>query len=79
MNTKCIFLRTLVILTMSSTFLSCSDNDEPKSEDNSSVKEKALQAAMIPYINNTVIPTYQGMADNAILMSEACNEMLEAF
>ena len=79
MNTKCIFLKSLVILIMSSTLLSCSDNGEPKTEDNSSVKENALQTAMIPYINNTVIPTYQGMADNAILMSEACNEMLEAF
>lgn len=57
---------------------SCSDsknNDEP--EDNS--KNELLQAALTPYVQNTVIPTYKGMADNAILMSEACNAMQEAF
>lgn len=44
-----------------------------------SVKESMFKDAIIPYIDNTVVPTYKGMADNAILMSEACNEIFYAF
>lgn len=79
MKTKRILFKTMVIMAITSSLLSCSNNDEPDLSNEPSAKEQALQAAILPYINNTVIPTYKGMADNAILMSEACNEMLEAF
>lgn len=79
MKTKRILFKTMVIMAITSSLLSCSNNDEPDLSNEPSAKEQALQAAILPYINNTVIPTYRGMADNAILMSEACNEMLEAF
>lgn len=42
-------------------------------------KEEAFKNATIPYVDHTVIPTYKGMADNAILMSEACDEIYDAF
>ncbi len=42
-------------------------------------KEAALQSAMAPYVNNTVIATYKGMADNAIALSEACAVILEKY
>ena len=42
-------------------------------------KEEAFKNAIIPYVDHTVIPTYKGMADNAILMSEACDEIYDAF
>ncbi|MBQ8493008.1 MAG: hypothetical protein IJ464_01855 [Alistipes sp.] len=35
-------------------------------------KEEAFEAAIIPYIDRTVVPTYRGMADNALLLAEAC-------
>lgn len=38
-------------------------------------KEEAFKSAIIPYINNTVVPTYRGMADNALLLAEACAEI----
>ena len=79
MNNKSIFLKTMVVMAFASSLLSCSNNDEPAVNNEPSAKEQALQAAMVPYVNNTVIPTYRGMADNAILMSDACNEMLDAF
>ena len=79
MKTKRILFKTMVIMAITSSLLSCSNNDEPNLSNEPSAKEQALQAAILPYINNTIIPTYKGMADNAILMSEACNEMLEAF
>ncbi|MBQ4498755.1 MAG: hypothetical protein II985_00780 [Alistipes sp.] len=41
-------------------------------------KELALESAIIPYIDNTVVPTYRGMADNALLLAEACAEIQSA-
>lgn len=58
----------------------CSDDDpavEPIPE--GPTKEEMFEAAITPYINNTVVPTYKGMADNAILMADACAEIAEAF
>lgn len=58
----------------------CSDDDDNNSSDNGlSQKEKTFKAAIVPYVNNTIVPTYKGMADNAILMSDACNAIAEAF
>lgn len=57
---------------------SCS-NDDNVIDAGASQKEQMLAAAVTPYIDNTVLPTYKGMADNAILMSKACDNMLEAF
>ncbi|MDE7377365.1 MAG: hypothetical protein K2N13_00185 [Paraprevotella sp.] len=56
---------------------SCSE-DEPapvQVEDN----EVLLQRALTPYVNHTVIPTYRSMADNCMLLSDKCNEMLDKF
>lgn len=58
---------------------SCSDNNNTPSTDESSTKDTMLQAALTPYVQNTVIPTYKGMADNAILMSAACDSIQSAF
>lgn len=58
----------------------CGDDDDNNSSDNGlSQKEKTFKAAIVPYVNNTIVPTYKGMADNAILMSDACNAIAEAF
>ena len=54
-------------------------DQEPDAIGLGSEKEAFLKAAIEPYINNTVIPTYKGMADNAVMLSEACNSMREAF
>lgn len=66
---------TLVLSSVSA----CSDDDESAPAETISAKEQMFKAAMTPYINNTIIPTYKGMADNAILMSDACNTILEAY
>lgn len=58
---------------------SCQESDEPTPNEGLSEKEEMFKAAMNPYINHTVIPTYKGMADNAILMADACNEIKAAF
>ena len=53
-------------------------SDEPI-DSKMSKKEQMLCAAITPYVDNTVLPTYKGMADNAILMCKACDDILEAF
>ena len=58
--------------------VACSD-DNTAIEEETSLKEEMFKAAVEPYINHTVIPTYKGMADNAILMSDACNDIFDAF
>lgn len=63
---------------MSVAFASC-ENKKTDEPDALSAKEQAFKNAIIPYVDNTVIPVYKGMADNAILMSAACDDIYEAF
>lgn len=58
-------------------FTSC--NEDNQGDDELDSKSKMFQAAIVPYVDNTIVPTYKGMADNAILISNACNDMYEAF
>lgn len=51
----------------------CSDSDDDAMyNDNLSAKEEAISRAALPYINNTVLPTYKSMADAAIELHECC-------
>lgn len=60
-------------------FTACSDDDNNGTDNEMSQKEKTFKVAIVPYVDNTIVPTYKGMADNAILMSDACNAIAEAF
>lgn len=40
-------------------------------------KEAALQKAMTPYVNNTVIATYSGMADEGLVLLTQCRQILD--
>ncbi len=42
----------------------------------SSEKEAALQQAVTPYVNNTVIATYSGMADAGMTLLDQCEQIL---
>lgn len=42
-------------------------------------KEQALNDAVIPYVDNTVVSTYRSLADGALKLMKACNEAKEAF
>ena len=66
---------------MSTSMVACSDDDdEPSTEEQTpSEKEVALKKALIPYVDNTVVPTYKGMADHAVALSKQCDAMYEAF
>lgn len=60
-------------------FTSCSDDNNPSTEVTQSEKEQALQKAAIPYVNNTVLPTYTAMADAAIELYNDCETIKEKF
>ena len=75
---------------MSTSMVACSDDDDDviiEEEDNNGegegdkvdAKEVAFQKALIPYVDNTVIPTYRNMADHAVALSKACDAIYEAF
>ncbi len=53
--------------------VSCSDNNDDLEV--KSAKELALEAAIDPYVDNTVLPVYAEMADKAILLSDLCETM----
>ncbi|MBQ8565904.1 MAG: hypothetical protein IJ442_08770 [Bacteroidaceae bacterium] len=77
MKQKRLFVWLLCGALMITGLAACGDpdgGDEPPTG-----KEEAFKNAIIPYVDHTVIPTYKGMADNAILMSEACDEIYDAF
>ncbi len=42
-------------------------------------KDALLEAAMEPYVNKVVIPTYKGMAEEAYELSELCTAILEKY
>ena len=65
---------------MSTTMVACSDDDdEPSVDQQVSEKEEAFKKALVPYVDNTVIPTYKNMADHAVALSKACDAIYDAF
>lgn len=67
-------------LMLATGFAACSDDDDPiVNPDELSAKETALQAAATPYVNNTVLPTYKGMADAAIILADSCAIIRDKF
>ena len=64
---------------MSTSMVACSDDDDPEADQTVSDKEVALQKALVPYVDNTVVPTYKNMADHAVALSKACDAMMDAF
>lgn len=74
---KKIFKTVLCIALGAMTFTACERGNGGEGGE-LSAKEMALKSAVNPYIDNVVVSTYKGMADNAVLLAEKCNEMKEA-
>ena len=64
---------------MTTGMVACDDDDVVEEEAAISSKEVAFQKALVPYVDNTVIPTYKNMADHAVELSNACDAMMSAF
>lgn len=54
------------------------DDDDNKMEEGLSEQEKVLKSVIEDYINNSVVPTYKGLADAAIELSDLCERMRDA-
>lgn len=74
---KILFIATIVATSMFTSCDSTGNPDQPTEE--MSAKELALQKATIAYIDNTVVPTYKGMADAAIELAKTTDQMLIDF
>lgn len=72
MNSKVLIVAALAAM-MSLT--ACSDSDDNGQQQELNGKEQTLKKAAAAYVNNTVLPTYKGMADAAIQLSDLCNTM----
>ena len=65
---------------MAASFTACDDDNNGNPGDGElSAKDQALKEAITPYVDNTVIPTYKTMADEAIMLSTLCDEVRDLF
>lgn len=78
MKNKFLSLTFIAAMALGMAMTSCSDdNDGPTPGDELSPKEQSLQKAAVAYVGNTVLPTYKGMADNAVKLYELCEAISE--
>lgn len=68
----------MAALAATTLFTACEQQSQ-EGNDEMSEKEIALQKATIAYIDNTVVPTYKGMADAAIQLATTTEQMLADF
>ena len=62
-------------------FAACSDDDDPTTTPDPnelSKQEQTLKLVIEDYVNNSVVPTYTGLADACIDLANACREMCNA-
>ncbi|MCH5328160.1 MAG: hypothetical protein J1E02_03990 [Coprobacter sp.] len=71
------FFYAAAVFPLAAAFCACDKNNDPDITEYD--KEKAFKTALIPYVDHTIVPTYKGMADNAILLADACNDIFDAF
>lgn len=57
----------------------CSDDNDGQGGSIHDAREQSLEAAAIDFVDQTVIPTYKGLADETIALTEACEAMQDAF
>lgn len=58
--------------------VSCSDDNDIKNNDIVDQQEAALKLVVEDYVNNTVVPTYRGLADATVRLAEVCDKMCES-
>ncbi len=68
-------LAVLACMAMTVGFTAC-EPENVETVDNA--KEKLFQSITSDYVDYTIVPTYKGMADNAILLADACVDIQEA-
>ncbi len=72
MDFKKIFNKSLVVLTVATAMVSCSDNNnEPTPGDSNAEK----QAILSQYVNKVVVPTYKSLADASMELADLCADL----
>lgn len=71
--TKALFVAMAATCAMNLT--SCDDDDNNGSDNGAVVADTVLKSANAQFVNNTVIPTYKGLADHALSLMDAINSM----
>lgn len=76
MNFNSFFISAAIAATM--TFTACSSDDKPDNPDeNIDKQEEILKDVVTDYVNNTVVPTYRGLADASMKLADLCDAMCE--
>lgn len=55
----------------------CSDDNDSPAPGSSDEQEEALKLVITDYVNNTVVPTYRGLADASMRLADVCDRMCE--
>lgn len=73
------FIRLGAIMLGAAMAAGCSDSDSNIPDpDLTDAQEEALRPVVLDYVNNTVVPTYRGLADAAVSLADVCDEMCTA-
>lgn len=73
MKLNYLFLSAAVCVALS--FSSCSDGSDEPDNNQTDVQEEALKNIVTDYVNNTVVPTYRGLADASMELADICDKM----
>ncbi|MDE7129907.1 MAG: hypothetical protein K2O07_06325, partial [Alistipes sp.] len=66
-------------MSVAAALLSAACSDDNDYSNVGDAREQILEAAATDFVDRTVIPTYKGLADETISLTEACEAMQEAF
>lgn len=69
----------LFAMTITAAMLTSACDDDNDAQSIHDAREQSLEAAACAFVDNTVIPTYKSLADETILLTEACEAMQAAF
>lgn len=64
-----------IVAALSIIVAGCSESNSDKPVNEADAKELALKEICLDYVNNTVVPTYRGLADASIKLAEVCDAM----
>lgn len=71
------FFYSIAAVAMLMSTSACSDDNDSPAPDSSDEQEEALKLVITDYVNNTVVPTYRGLADASMRLADVCDRMCE--
>lgn len=72
------FLYTLAAAALMFAGTACDDNNDDPTSNNENTTEETFKAIITDYVNNTVVPTYRGLADASMELADVCDRMCTA-